>query len=326
MKIVFLGSDVALPVLKELVSSKHEILAVVCKPDKPNARGNKIEICEIKKFALQNNLKVLQYVKFSTEGYEDIKHLNPDIIVCAAFGQLISQKMIDLSKYPTLNVHPSLLPKYRGPSPIISSILNGDKESGVAIMQMVLEMDAGPVYVIEKVNILENETGGQLTERLFNIGAKILLEVMDKVENNTAKCVEQNKSEVTFCKMINKEDAKLDFNLGAEELKNKVRAFNPTPVAYFEYLGEKYKVFESEIVLENSNEYINICNSVNKNSFKNGEIVYSKAKPFGLVIKAENGFFMPKQIQAPNGKVMDIKSYLNGKSFNIGEIIWKFAY
>lgn len=321
MKIVFLGSDTAISVLKSLCNSKHEVVAVVCQPDKPNGRNNKMEMCEVKKFAILKNIPVLQYEKVSKEGVQDIKNFKPDFLVSASFGQIISQEIIDIPKYETLNIHPSLLPKYRGASPIISAILNGDKETGVAIMKMVLKMDAGGTYVIEKVNIKENETAGELTERLFNLGSKLLLETMDRIVNKTAMLTEQNGIDVTFCSKVMKEDAKLDFEFSCNKLVNMTRAYNPSPVAYFEYHNEKYKVFEGKYAWHNSKEYMNICSFLQKDKFLNGEIVYSSCKPFGLVIKAKNGFFIPKVIQAPNGKKMDIKSYLNGKSFNVGEII-----
>lgn len=324
MRIVFLGSDTAISVLKSLCNSKHEVVAVVCQPDKPNGRNNKIEMCEIKKYALSKNIPVLQYDKIRKEGVQDLVNLKPDFLISAAYGQLISQEIIDIPKYETLNIHPSLLPKYRGASPIMSAILNGDKETGVAIMKMVLQMDAGATYVIEKVKINENETAGELTERLFNLGSQLLLETIDKIVSGKAVLTEQNEEKVTFCSKIMKEDAKLDFNLSCNKLVNITRAYNPSPVAYFHYHNEKYKVFEGKYAWHNSKEYMKICSFLKNNEFKNGEIVYSSCKPFGLVIKAKNGFFMPTVIQAPNGKKMDIKSYLNGKSFNVGEILsWK---
>ena len=323
MKIVYLGSDVALPVLKKLYETRHEILAVVCGIDKVNARGNKIIPSKTKEFALSKNLKVLQYKKIRVEGYEDLKALEPDLIISAAFGQIISQEIIDISKVATLNVHPSLLPKYRGPSPIISAIASGDKITGVSIMKMALEVDAGPVCMQREVEIKENENAGQLTERLFNLGADMLLETIENIENGKAVFEEQNSEQATLCKMVKAEDAALDFNLTCKELSNKVRAYNPTPVCSFVYNCEQYKVFECDFALLESEKYSQICEYIGKNTFKNGEIVFAKSKPFGLVIKTSDGFFLPKVIQAPNGKVMDIKSFLNGKSFTNGEIVWK---
>ena len=324
MRIVFLGSDTAISVLKSLCNSKHEVVAVVCQPDKPNGRNNKIEMCEVKKFALSKNIPVLQYDKIRKEGVQDLVNLKPDFLISAAYGQLISQEIIDIPKYETLNIHPSLLPKYRGASPIMSAILNGDKETGVAIMKMVLQMDAGATYVVEKVKINENETAGELTERLFKLGSQLLLETIEKIVSGKAVLTEQNEEKVTFCSKIMKEDAKLNFEFDCKKLFDMTRAYNPSPVAYFEYHNENYKVFESKYALQFSEEYMKICSFLKNNEFKNGEIVYSLCKPFGLVIKAKNGFFMPTVIQAPNGKKMDIKSYLNGKSFNVGEILnWK---
>ena len=321
MKVVLLASDIAMPVFKKLVESKYEVVAVVCQPDKPNGRNNKVEFSEVKKFALSQNIKVLQYNKIRLEGVEDIKNLAPDFLLCAAYGQIISQELIDIPKYPTLNVHPSLLPKYRGPSPIITPILNGDRKTGVAIMEMVYDFDAGPIYALNEVEIKENETAGELSERLFSLGGDMLLKVMDDVAQGIAIKQEQDHESATYCKMVKKEMAKLDFFKSCETLNQMVRAYNPTPVAYFEYDGSAFKVYKSEIAIEGSSKYANICTYLERNNFENGEIVFSKAKPFGLVIKCENGFFIPSIIQAPGGKIMDIKSYLNGKSFEVGKRI-----
>ncbi|MBO4412395.1 MAG: methionyl-tRNA formyltransferase [Clostridia bacterium] len=320
MKIVFLGSDIAIPVFEKLINSKHQILAVVCQPDKPNKRNNKIEFCELKKLALSKNIPVLQYNKIRLEGVFDLKALKPDLLISAAYGQIISQEIIDIPVVTTLNVHPSLLPKYRGPSPIITPILNGDEKTGVAIMQMVFEFDKGPIFDLKQVEIMPEETAGELSARLFTLGGEMLLEVIEKLENGTAKKYEQDENSATYCHMIDKNMAKIDFNKKAYEIKNLVRAFNPTPVAYFEYQNLNFKVFKCDILLENTDEYNKICSFVNKNNFKNGEVVTSKNK-VGLVIKCKDGFILPKLIQAPNGKVMEISAYLNGKSFEVGYII-----
>lgn len=325
MKIVFLGSDIAIPVFEKLLNSSHKILAVVCQPDKPNKRNNKVEMSELKKLALSKNISVLQYNKIRQEGVEDLKNLKPDLLISAAYGQIISQEIIDIPAITTLNVHPSLLPKYRGPSPIITPILNGDKKTGVAIMQMVFEFDKGPIYQIKEVEILPDETAGELSKRLFSLGGEMLLEVVESLNKKTFKLTVQNEEDATYCHMINKQMAKIDFSKNAEEINNLVRAFNPTPVAYFEYQNLNFKVFKCEVVDQNSKKYSEICALLNKNNFKDGEIVYSQNK-LGLVIKCKNGFVLPKLIQAPNGKVMDISSYLNGKTFEVGYIIWKKFY
>ena len=321
MKIVFLGSDIAIPVFEKLLKSKHQILAVICQPDKPNKRNNKIEFCKLKEMALLNNIPVLQYNKIRLEGVEEIKALKPDLLISAAYGQIISQEIIDIPKITTLNVHPSLLPKYRGPSPIITPILNGDTKTGVAIMQMVLEFDEGPIYQLEEVNILDGETAGELSYRLFNLGGDMLLNVIEKFESGKAEKYEQNESLATYCKMIDKSMAKIDFNKTAEEIKNLVRAFNPAPVAYFEYQNLNFKVFKCSTTVQNSEKYSQICSFAGKNDFKNGEIAVCKNK-IGFAIKCKDGFVLPELIQAPNGKVMEISAYLNGKSFEVGYIIW----
>lgn len=302
MKIVFMGSsDFSIPSLKELISAGHEILALVCQPDKPNGRGNKIEFSNIKKFALEKNIKVLQYQKIRFEGVEELKALNPDLIVVVSYGQILSDEIIDIGKYGCINVHASLLPKYRGASPIVSAIMNGEEKTGVTIMRVAREVDAGNMLAREETQIFKNETGGELSNRLAEIGAKLLVKVVEQIETGNFSEEVQNADEATFTKMIKKEDLELDFSMSATEIYNKVRALCPAPVAYMLKGNDKIKIYETEIVECNEN-------------IPSGEII-SADRINGIVIKCGKDAIKILKLQAPGGKVLDYKNYLNGKKF-----------
>lgn len=302
MKIVFMGSsDFSIPSLKELISAGHEILALVCQPDKPNGRGNKIEFSNIKKFALEKNIKVLQYQKIRFEGVEELKALNPDLIIVVSYGQILSDEIIDIGKYGCINVHASLLPKYRGASPIISAIMNGEEKTGVTIMRVAREVDAGNMIAREETQIFKNETGGELSNRLAEIGAKLLVKVVEQIESGNFSEEVQNADEATFTKMIKKEDLELDFSMSATEIYNKVRALCPAPVAYMLKGNDKIKIYETEIVECNEN-------------IPSGEII-SADRINGIVIKCGKDAIKILKLQAPGGKVLDYKNYLNGKKF-----------
>ena len=305
MKIIFLGSsDLSALVLKRLVEEGNEILAAVCQPDKPNARGNKIEISEVKKYALSQNIPVYQFNKIRLEGVEQLKVLNPELLVVAYYGQILSQEILDLGSKGIINLHPSLLPKYRGPAPVITPILNGDKETGVTIMRVAKDVDAGNIILQEKTDILENETAGELWERLNQIGCDLLIKTINLIQKGNFIDIPQEHAMATFTKKVEKEDAKIDFNKTSEEIVNQVRAFNPTPIAFFEYKDEVFKIYEAE-----KSEIIG--------NFDNGEIVKASAKE-GLIIKCRDNCISIKKIQAPNGKVLSIKDFLNGRKFEAG--------
>ena len=302
MKIVFMGgSEISVPSLERLIGDGHEILAVVCQPDKPNARGNKIEMLPVKKIAIEKSIPVHQFNKIREEGVETIKSLNPDLMVVVAYGQILSEELINLPKFGTINVHGSLLPKYRGASPIISAVLNGEETTGITIMRIAKEVDAGNMILKGETKILENETAGELSKRLAVLGADLLSKVVVQIENGTAKEEQQDHLKATFTKMIRKEDAVMDFSKTAKDLFNQVRAFNPTPVAFVERNGEKIKVFEAEVVLADE-------------TIPAGEIVSSNNKE-GIVVKCGKDALKILKLQAPGGKAMDWKSYLNGRKF-----------
>ena len=298
MKVVFLGtSEFAVHCLRALLASKHEVLAVVCQPDKPSGRGNKLTAPLVKKFALENNLTIYQFNKIRTEGVEVLKSLGADALAVASYGQILSQEILDIAL--PINVHGSLLPKYRGASPIQSAIINGEKETGITIMKMALAVDAGDILLQEKIKIEDEDNSVTMFDKLGILGGKMLVEALDIIESGKANFVPQDENEATFTKMLTKEGAKIDFSKTSEEIVNKVRGYLSGPVAYFEHAGEIYKVFSARKVDGNF-------------VAQEGTILAASSKE-GLVFKSSDGAVEILEMQAPGGKRMFAKAFLNGK-------------
>lgn len=307
MKVIFLGTpDFAVNTLKQLILSKHEILAVVTQPDKPSGRNFKTIFSPVKQVALENGIKVLQYNKIRAEGVDDLKSLKPDVMVTCAYGQILSQEIIDVAPHGIINVHASLLPKYRGAAPIQWSILNGDKETGVTIMKTEAGIDTGDIISVCKTEISNDETAGELFERLSVIGAKLLVETLDKMEAGTCTFTPQDHTLATHVKMLKKEDGIIDFQKNSETIYNHVRGMNPWPSAFTFYNGKMIKVHKAEVVFNISTQVP--CGYILSADTKNG-----------LVVKTLDGAIRLSVIQAEGGKKMDDTAYLLGHKIQVGE-------
>lgn len=258
MRVVFMGTpEIAAGILKTLIASRHEVVAVVTQPDKPNARGNEIIFSDVKKVALEHNITVFQPEKASEETFvESIRELNPDIIVVTAYGQILRENILNLPKYRCINVHASLLPKYRGASPIQWAVINGEKESGVTIMYMEKGLDTGDMILTRKIELAPDETAGSLYDRLMELGGPTLLDAMDMIENGTAKPVPQNNDEATYVTVLKKSMGELDFNNSAEYLERLIRGLIPWPGAFTFVNGKMLKLWKTVVsgVLMNEGE------------------------------------------------------------------------
>jgi methionyl-tRNA formyltransferase len=307
MKIIFMGTpDFGIPSLNALIQNGHSISCVVTQVDKPNERGNRIEFCPVKKWAIERKIPVYQFEKIRETGAETLKDVDADIIITAAYGQIISEDVIKLKKYGIVNIHGSLLPKYRGASPIQQSIINGDKETGITILQTGIGMDDGDIILQKKLEILPNETSGELYKRMSVLGSECIVEALKQIESGKVNYVKQDNSLATICKKLKKENSKIDFNNDANTLVNFINGFSPSPATYFEYNGKKFKCYKAMLSDEKDD-----CA---------GKILTAKSK-MGLVISAKNGSVSILNIQAEGGKVLDIKDFLNGNKFIVGDII-----
>ena len=310
MKIVFMGTpDFARDSLEALYNKGYDILGVVTNIDKPRGRGMKLIPTPVKEFALEKNLKIYQpeKVKNNQEFIQEIKNLEPDIICVVAYGKILPKEILDIPKYGCINVHGSLLPKYRGAAPIQWAVLNGDKTTGITTMYMDVGMDTGDMILKEKVQIGEDETTGELWDRLSKIGAKLLVETIEQIKDGIAPRIPQGE-DFTLAPMLNKEMAKINWNeKTAKEIKNLVRGLNPIIGAYTFLDNKKYKFWKVS-VLPFESKFENI---------ENGTIVKSNSKE-GLYIKANEGIIKVDEIQAENAKKMPICDFLRGNNLEEG--------
>jgi len=306
MKIVFMGTADFSAIVLEKLNEVYPVSAVVTGLDKASGRGNVVKFSPIKECAIKLNIPVLQYQKVSKEGIENIKNLNPDIVVTAAFGQILSDEFLSIPKYGVLNVHASLLPLYRGASPIQWSIINGDKETGVTIMKTVKEVDAGDMLYQEKVEIGEDETAGELFDRLAYLGSDCIIKAIKIVEDGKANYIKQDSTKATFCKMITKEDGLISFDKTYKEIKCFINGFTPWPSAFLKYQDKLLKVYEVEKVSDNLHG-------------KLGQVIEASSKK-GLIVSCKDGEIRLKTIQMEGCKRMQDKDFLNGKSVEVGYV------
>ena len=306
MKTIFMGTpEFAIPSLK-VVSKNTDLKLIFTKEDKRNARGNKIIYSPVKQFGLDNDIEVIQPKRMKDEEVIDkIKEINPDLIVVVAYGKILPKEIIDIPKYGIINVHSSLLPKYRGASPIHSAILNGDKESGVSIMYIEEGLDSGDVILKETCEITEDDTLGTLHDRLKELGAIGLEKALKLIEAGEVKAEKQDDSKATFVKPITKEQAKIDWNNTKEVIFNQIRGLNPFPGAYtHNEKNENIKIYKSEKL---EKEY----------DGENGTVVEMTKK--GPVVKVANGALRLLEIKFEGKKLQSGADIVNGRKMAVGE-------
>ena len=309
MKIIFLGTpEFAVKALDTLVKSKHKVLAVVTQPDKPNARGNKIVPSEVKVYAEQHDIPVYQFAKISRDGVDILKDLKPDLMITAAYGQILAQKIIDIPKYGIINLHASLLPKYRGASPIQSAVINGEKRTGITIMQTDIGLDTGDIIMQREIDILPNETAGELSGRLAELAAEMLLEVLDEISGGVAPKIKQNHSDATFTKKISKQDCYINWNKSAEQIKSLILGANPEPIASTLVGDQVLKIYTADI------------GEMESTDLPVGTILDESSAKKGVFVQTGNGVLRLGDVQLPGGKVMDAKLLLNGRKLNVGDV------
>ena len=300
MKVIFMGTpDFAVPTLEKLIEAGHEVIAVVTQPDRPKNRGMQMQESPVKEVAKKHNIPVYQpeRVKKDREFLDNMKNLNADVNVVVAFGQILPKELLDAPKYGSINVHGSLLPKYRGAAPIQWSVINGDETSGVTTMYMDEGLDTGDMILKAEVKIGEEETAGELYERLKVMGAELLIRTLDEVENGTAKR-EKQPEDFSYAPMLTKETGKIDWSKTSKEIDSLVRGVNPWPSAYTELNGKKIKVHKVKI-LDKKGEPGSIIESDPKN---------------GLVVGTKDGAVELVEIQPENKKKMLAKEYLRGNA------------
>ena len=291
----------SVPTLEKIFQSKHEILTVYSQPAKKANRGQKITPSPIELFSKKNSLNLRTPKHFDdVEEYNFLK-LAPDIVVVVAYGKIIPKKFLTLSKYGFINAHASLLPKWRGAAPIQRSIMNLDNETGVTVMKIVEELDAGPIINQEKIKINEKIDTLTLSEILSKISAKAILETIEKFENGDVKFIEQDHDKATYAKKISKDEGKIDWNDNAKKILAKINGLNPSPGAWFEYKQNRYKIWEAEIVNERGDP---------------GKAINEK-----LVISCQDKSLKIIEIQKAGKSRQSVDQFLLGNKINKGEQI-----
>ena len=305
MKIVFMGTpDFSVGALDALVEAGHEIIAVVTQPDKPKGRSGQMQFPPVKECALRHGLTVLQPVKIKTPEWVDkLRELKADVFVVAAFGQILSKEILDMPKYGCVNIHASLLPKYRGAAPINWAIINGEKETGVTIMQMNEGVDTGDMLSHVVVPIAPKETAESLFDKLAKAGAKLIVETLPKLEAGEIIPVPQNESQSSHVKMMNKSLGKIDWNQDAVVIERLVRGLNSWPSAYTYYQGKSVKLWDCDVVEAAAKAVPGTIIAVAKDSFD---------------VATGNGALRVLELQLEGKKRMDTKSFLLGNQWKTG--------
>ncbi len=308
MDIVFMGTpDFARASLEKLFDEGHNILGVFTNEDKPKGRGMKLTISPVKEFAISKDIPVYQpkTLKKNTEMIETIKMLKPDVICVVAYGKILPKEILEIPKYGCINVHGSLLPKYRGAAPIQWAVINGEKTTGVTTMYMNEGMDTGDMILKQEVEIGEDETTGELWERLEKIGAELLVKTLREIELGIAPRMKQG-NDFTLAPMLDKKMSKIEWNnKTAKEIKDLVRGLNPIMGAYTFFKGKKIKFWRVNIAKEDEITVENL------DFLGNGVVLLSNPKD-GLYIKAKEGIIKVLEIQGENGKKMPISDFLRG--------------
>ncbi len=312
MKAIFMGTpDFAVPALEKMVENGIDVALVVTKEDKPKGRGHKLAFSEIKECAISHNIEVFNPKRIkATECVEYLKTFEPDVIVVVAYGQILSKEILDIPKFGTVNIHGSILPKYRGPAPIHRAVINGDKEVGVTIMHVDEALDSGDIIKIGKINIADNETTGEVYDKLKVLGADLLVEVLKDFEKGIFERTPQDHDASTYAPLIEKAKCQISFEHSAIEIKNFVRGLYPFPKA-FTYLEDVlYKIGEVEVASDK-----------NTNGFEAGEIIEVTNKE--IFVCTKDGALSIKKIQKQGSKEMNAEDFLRGNKLEKGQ---KFVF
>lgn len=309
MRILFLGTpDFAIKALDKLVSEGYDVVGVVTQPDKRRNRGE-VSFSPVKEYAVNSGIRVYQYNSIRKEGVEDIKAINPDVMITCAFGQIISQEILDIPKYGVLNIHASLLPKYRGSSPIQWCLINGEKITGVTIMKTALAVDSGDILLQKQLDILPDENAGQLFDRLAVLGGEAIVEALKLIESGNAVFAPQDESKATHYPMISKEDGLIDWNLSAKDIFNKMRGFTPWPSVYTYLDGKLFKILNCKVV--------DIDMPI---QFSVGGVYATKNSAY---VKCGKDVLQLLQVQLEGKKAMDISSFLAGGKLKSETVLGK---
>jgi methionyl-tRNA formyltransferase len=312
MKIVFMGTpEHAAKILADLIESKHEILCVITQPDRPRGRGLKISAPPVKELAQKQGLRVEQPEKAKDGSLAQLlKELKPEIVVVVAYGKILPKEVLDIPKYGCVNIHASLLPKYRGAAPVQWALLNGEKETGVTLMNMNELLDAGEIILQKKIKIQDEDNAVALSKKLFDLGGRLLLDGLEQISKGTSRFIPQQEAQATNAPSIKKESAEIDWRKSAQQIHNRVRAMIPWPVAHTFYKKQQLRILKSEL---------NVLDLETKRKLP-GTIVQI-VKNEGFIVATGNGHLLIQAVQPAGKKKMKAYDFVIGHDVKIGEVL-----
>jgi len=317
MKIIFMGTpDFAASALEKIVEAGHEITLVVTQPDKPKGRSGELQVSDVKACALKHGFQVFQPEKIKLpENVDYLKKYEADIYVVAAFGQILSQEILDIPKFGCVNIHASLLPKYRGAAPIQQAIIDGEKKTGVTIMQMAAGMDTGDILIQDELEIDDNETGGGLFDKLSVMGAELIVKALPMIERGELTPVPQDENLATKCGKLSKNMGKIDFNKNAVDIRNLIRGLNPWPSAFTKLDGKMLKVWAADALDDTRVKEIAGNAKVLTNAVQ-GTVSFVTKEAIGVA--TGKGTLVLKEVQLEGKKRMLVKDFLLGNKVQTG--------
>lgn len=304
--------DFAVPVLQSLINSRHEVVAVVTQPDRPKGRGKNMQFSPVKECALAHNIPVMQPVNVSVpEVIDELRAYEPELIVVVAFGQFVTKKIREMPKYGCINVHASLLPKYRGAGPIQWAVINGEKESGVTTMYMCREIDKGDMLLKDTVMLDPKETGDSLHDKLSMMGGPLLLKTIDQLEDGSAVRIPQCEEESTYAPKLEKTMGNIDWTMDADRIERLVRGLNSWPGTFTKIHGKTVKIWDCDVVCQEAL-------TESQAAATPGTVIISEKDQ--LIVKAGNGALSLRMLQPEGKKNMTVDAYLRGYPIAQGEL------
>ncbi|MGR3219916.1 MAG: methionyl-tRNA formyltransferase [Candidatus Anammoxibacter sp.] len=319
MNLIFMGTPCfAVPVLEALIKSRHNILAVVTQPDRPKGRSKKLIESPVKALATRNKLKILQpeNINRDEETVCFLEKLLPDIIITAAFGQIVSKRILSVPKYDCINIHTSLLPKYRGAAPINRAIINGEDETGVSIIKMAEAMDAGDIIKQERTKISFHENAEDLSSRLSSLAVELLLNVVDSFEDNSVRYIPQDEKLVTYANKLEKDDGIINWECDSRTIHNLVRGLIPWPCAY-SYMQKTNTDDKKRLIIKKT--CIDEDCKTNVNNEQPGMI--NKVSEKGFLVYTRNSSIWITEVQPEGKRIMEAKDYMNGYNVRVGDCL-----
>ena len=306
MKVVFFGTpEYAVPSLQAIIDSRHEVVAVVSQPDKPKGRSNKLVPTPVKQKAIEHGIKVFQYEKIRKQDISELLSIDADIYVTCAYGQILGENILFAKKHGVINLHGSLLPKYRGASPVQCALIGMETKTGVTILKSGVGLDDGPILKFEEIDIDCDDNAITLFDKLSNLSAKMIVSALDDIENGVVKYVEQDHTMATNCHMLKPEMGVIDFGKSPKEIVGLIKGLAQWPNARITIDDVYFKLYNA------------VVSDISGDGYENGQVVIANNKQ-GLHIKCEGGVIEITEVLPINSKKMTARSYLNGKQIKIG--------